>query len=56
MASEDERCAHLVRIDRCSLVLEDIGYHGSDGLEVAPDASGEYDPLVPNGSCGDPYA
>ena len=46
MIEKGERRAHSTRIDRCSLVREKIDYHGGAGLETAPDAGGEYDPLV----------
>ena len=49
MASDSERCAHPTRVNQCTLVRGDIGYHGVKGLEVALDAGDEYDPLVPNG-------
>ena len=49
VANEDERHAHPARIDRCSLVRGETDYHGSVGLEVAPDVDGEYDLLVPSG-------
>ena len=45
----DEGCAHLVGIDRHSLVQEDADYHGGDGLEAAPDADVKYDPFALNG-------
>ena len=48
MASESERCAHLIKVDRCSLVREDVGYNGGDVLEMIPDVGGEYNLLVPN--------
>ena len=34
----------------------EANYHGDARLETASDASNEYDPFVPSGWCGDPYA
>ena len=49
MASKGEERAHLARVERCSLVRGEADYYGGAGLEVAPDADGEYDLFVPNG-------
>ena len=49
-----EGCAHPVRIDWCSLVRGEVEYHRCTGLEVAPDAGGEYKLLVPSGWGGNP--
>ena len=48
VASEDEGRAHPVRIDQYSFVREKTDYRGGAGLEMAPDAGGEYDPLISN--------
>ena len=49
MAGKGERRAHPAKVDRCSLVRREVDYHGGARLEAAPNAGGEYDPLVPNG-------
>ena len=48
MADQDERRAHPIRVDRCSLVRREADHHGDAGLEAAPDTDGEYDSLVPS--------
>ena len=49
MVSKGEGRAHPTGINRCFHMREKVDYHESAGLEVAPDAGGEYDLFVPNG-------
>ena len=49
MASEGERCAHPIKVDRCSLVRGEADYYGEEGLEAATDVGGEHDPLILSG-------
>ena len=46
MVSKDEECAHLAKIDRCSLVRGEADYHGDARLKAVSNTSGEYHPYV----------
>ena len=48
MAGKDEGCAHLARVDGCSLVRGEVDYYGGARLEATPDVDGEYNLLVPS--------
>ena len=48
MVGKGEGHAYPIRVDKCPLVREEADYHGGIGLEAAPNADGEYNPLVPS--------